>query len=117
LENVSGIRFEHGGSEIHLRNGDMVEIPNRDSFTATDWGVLNYSLQGQTRRGSGPTPYVLRSYYIPPTTYWHTGPANESPGMYRFPDQKVTGDLSSGVVVSDIPFAMNTVAKTYWRAD
>jgi len=116
LENVSGIRFEHGGSEIHLRNAQMQPIPNEDSFTASDWGALNYALQSQTRRGSGPTPYVLRSYYVPPTAYWHSGPANETPGIYRYPDEKVTGGLSNGIAITDIPFALNTVRKNYWQA-
>ncbi len=114
LENVSGIRFEHGGSEIHLRNAQMQPIPNKDNFTAADWGLMNYQLQGQTRRGSGPTPYVLRSYYVAPTEYWHTGPESEKPGIYRYPDEKVTGVLSNGLVLGEIPFALNAAQKNYW---
>lgn len=117
LENVSGIRFEHGGSEIHLRNATMQPISNRENFSANDWGMMNYQLQAQTRRGSGPTPYVLRSYYVAPTEYWHNGPASEKPGIYRYPDDRVTGVLADGIVLGEIPFALNTVQKNFWVAN
>lgn len=105
LENVSGIRFEHGGSEIHLRSADMVDgMFNQDYWVSPHTSVV--------RQGSGPTPYVLRSHYIAPSEYWHTGPANEAPGVFRSHDDVVTG-----IAGQPLPFAIRGARRTFWRAD
>lgn len=105
LENVSGLRFEHGGSEIHLRSAEMVNgMFNEDYWAAPHTSVV--------REGSGPTPYVLRSHYVPPNSYWHTGPASEAPGVFRTHD-----DVVAGIAGQPLPFALRAARRTYWRAE
>lgn len=105
LENMSGLRFEHGGSEIHLRSATMVNgMFNQDYWTAPHTSVV--------RQGSGPTPYVLRSHYIPPSEYWHSGPASEAPGVFRTHDDVVTG-----LGGQPLPFALRSAQRTFWRSE
>lgn len=100
LENVSGLRFEHSGSEIHLRNATMVN------------GMFNEEYDGQLRQGSGPTPYVLRSVYIPPSEYWFNGPESEKPGIFRS-----ANDMVSGLAGQPLPFALRSARRTFWAAE
>lgn len=109
LENVSGIRFEHSGSQIHLRNATMVDGAQGGMFNEGYWDSPHVS---RIREGSGPTPYVLRSVYIPPSSYWHNGPANETPGLIRTPN-----DMASGLAGQPLPFALRSARRTFWSAE
>ena len=103
LENLSGIRFEHGGSEIHLRNATMVSGPYN--------GMFNEGFPPGIREGSGPAAYVQRSHYIAPTSYWHSGPSSEVPGIYRHHDPS-----SVGLAGRPLPFALRAARQTFWKA-
>jgi hypothetical protein len=108
LENVSGLRFEHSGSEIHLRNATMVNGPYGGRYNESYWSSPHTSV---VREGSGPTPYVLRSAYIPPSAYWHTGPANETPGLFRS-----ANPMAAGLAGQPLPFALRSARRTFWSA-
>lgn len=103
LENVSGLRFEHGGSEIHLRNATMVSGPYN--------GMFNEGFPAGIREGSGPTAYVQRSHYIAPTSFWHQGPMAETPGIFRKHDSNAVG-LAGRL----LPYALKAARQTFWQA-
>lgn len=109
LENVSGLRFEQSGSEIHLRNATMVGGSHGGMYNEEYWSSPHTSV---VREGSGPTPYVLRSAYIPPSAYWHTGPADETPGIYRS-----SNDMAAGLAGRALPFALRSARRTFWSAE
>ncbi len=108
LENLSGIRFEQRGSEVRLRNAKMVSGAYGGMFNEDYWIAPHTS---GVREGQGPTPYILRSVYIPPTEYWHSGPESEKPGIFRFHDSRVTGldDL-------ELPFSLKSARRLFWSA-
>jgi hypothetical protein len=109
LENVSGLRFEHSGSQIHLRNATMVSGAYGGMFNEEYWSAPHVS---KLREGPGPTPYILRSAYIPPSAYWHTGPENETPGLFRS-----SNDMAAGLAGHSLPFALRSARRTFWSAE
>jgi hypothetical protein len=109
LENVSGLRFEHSGSQIHLRNATMVTGAYGGMFNEEYWSSPHVS---RLREGSGPTPYVLRSAYIAPSAYWHQGPADEAPGLFRAPN-----DMAAGLAGQTLPYALRSAQRTFWAAE
>lgn len=109
LENVSGLRFEHSGSQIHLRNATMASGPSGGMFNEEYWTAPHLS---RVREGPGPTPYVLRSVYIPPSAYWHQGPPEETPGLFRSPNA-----MASGLAGQPLPFALRSARRTFWAAE
>lgn len=109
LENVSGLRFEHSGSDIHLRNATMVKGAYGGMFNEEYWSSPHVS---RLREGSGPTPYVLRSAYIPPSAYWYSGPADRAPGLFHFPSA-----TAAGLAGTPLPFALRSARRTFWSAE
>lgn len=109
LENVSGIRFEHSGSEIHLRNATMVKGAYGGMFNEEYWSSPHVS---RLREGPGPTPYVLRSTYIPPSAFWYHGPADLAPGLFHYPN-----DNAAGLAGAPLPFALRSARRTFWSAE
>jgi hypothetical protein len=109
LENVSGLRFEEAGSQIHLRSATMVTGQYGGMFNEEYWSSPHVS---RLREGPGPTPYVLRSVYIPPSEYWFTGPPEETPGIYR-----THNDMAAGLAGQPLPFALRSARRTFWAAE
>ena len=109
LENMSGLRFEHSGSQVHLRNATMVTGRYGGMFNEEYWSAPHVS---RLREGSGPTPYVLRSAYIPPSEYWHSGPDDEKPGLYRSHNS-----MAAGLAGTPLPFALRSARRTFWVAE